>query len=190
MIDREFVEELVAQIEFGIGDKKNNIKKLYDISEQFTELEILGLKKSFSDILKVFSEMNKVSDFNSTRYSQRNDFYTLFGFIHKNLSIEASAFVNFYKLLLKIQDDISPSNEKCEPLQFYAYRCVSQSNSKSAREDRLEFLNLLLLNQKNKPNKLQKQLMKYYSLPVPDLVLVDKFFTLNPKNIRTQYFGD
>lgn len=190
MIDREFVEELVAQIKYGIGDKKNNIKRLYEENSNISKAEIKSLKTSFENVLKVCFTLNKYYTFEQTRYSQRNDFYTLFKFIYDNINLKPHTFEKFYLLLVRIQNDISPSNEKCEPLQFYAYRCVSQSNSKSAREDRLIFFNSLLLNDSDKPNKVQKALMKYYALNEDDLLKIEGYITLKANNIKSQFIEE
>ena len=50
-------------------------------------------------------------------------------------------------MLILIGEDIYPTNEKCWSFQEYATNCVSQSNSKRAREERLLFFEKLLLNQ-------------------------------------------
>jgi hypothetical protein len=190
MIDREFVEELVALIKYGISDKKNMIKRLYEENDNITGDEIASITIAFDHVLRIFSALNNSYKFQETRYSQKNDFYTFFGFVYNNLGLKQSSFDKFFSLLLKIQGDISPSNEKCEPLQFYAYRCVSQSNSKAAREDRLTFFNELLLNDKKKPNKLQKILIKFYSLNATDIIEVENYLTLNPDNIKTKFEGE
>lgn len=190
MVDREFVEELVAQIKYGISDKKNIIKRLYEENIDIADKELKNLKESFESVLKVCSTLNKSFEFKNTRYSQKNDFYTLFGFILNNLTLKQSSFHEFFALLVKIQDDISPSNEDCEPLQFYAYRCVSQSNSKSAREDRISFFNSLLLNTKSTPNVIQNKLMKYYKLKDHDLVKIEGYLTFRTDNIETKFIED
>ena len=42
---------------------------------------------------------------------------------------------------------ITPSNEECRPFMDYAINCVSQSNSKRARELRLRFFENILCNE-------------------------------------------
>jgi hypothetical protein len=185
MIDREFVEELVAQLYYGIGDKKNDIKKLYE--EKFDTKTIQTLSDSFHDVVSTLSYHSSF-DLANTRYAQRNDFYTLFGFIHKNKKINSQSYELFFNTLKNIQEDISPSNELNSDLQFYALNCVSQSNSKGAREDRLRFFEDLLLNKGVKPNKLQKSLLKYYKLSQIDLIkTTDGYLIINPDKIAPQY---
>jgi len=185
MIDREFVEELIALLHFGIGDKKNDIKKLYD--SDFDVSTINQLKTSFDNILNVFIKQNKRFVFSESRYAQRNDFYTLFKFVSNNLQIPDSDYDIIFDILRKIQYDVSPSNEKSPDLQFYAYNCVSQSNAKQARENRLNFFNELILNESNEPNKLQKRLLKYYHINESNMIRIGKYITLPPKLIEPQF---
>ncbi len=185
MIDREFVEELVSQIFFDIGDKKNDIKKLY--SQSFEPSQINECKSNFNKVLSIITSAEKFEIAN-TRYSQRNDFYTLFGFVLKNLKLSQSSFDIFFEILLKIENDISPSNFDGGALQFYAFNCVSQTNSKQARLSRLNFFNELFLNIDKIPNETQKEILEYYKLKSSDLCIVEnKYLTINPKHISTQF---
>jgi len=188
MLDREFIEELICQIKYGITDKKNAIQRLYETP--LPKKEITTLQKAFLKVIKIFTSLNKSNDFANSRYSQKNDFYTLFGFINAHIEFEVSVFAIFFEILSKIQFDISPSNESCQPLQEYAFHCVSQSNSTNAREKRLTILEDILLNPNKTPNKTQKQLLKYYKLPITELIKIDLFTTVSPKKINRQYFGE
>jgi len=183
MIDREFVEELIVQLHYGIGDKKNAIKTLYN--DNISEDQLAIIKSSFEKIIKIC--VDSEFDFSNSRYSQRNDFYTLFGFVKNNLQLSQEVFNYFFSILFAMQDDISPSNEDCEPLQYYAYRCVSQTNSKSARLDRLEFFNSLFLNKSETPNKIQKQIMKYYGFKNSDLKKVEGFLLFDSSKIVNKF---
>jgi len=183
MIDREFVEELIVQLHYGIGDKKNAIKTLYN--DNIAKDQIVMIKSNFEKIIEIC--VNSNLDFNNSRYSQRNDFYTLFGFVKNNIELSQETFNHFFSILFKMQDDISPANENCEPFQFYAYRCVSQTNSKSARLDRLEFLNSLFLNKSDTPNKIQKQIMKYYGFKISDLVMIGDFLLFDSSKIVNKF---
>lgn len=184
MIDREFVEELVALLYYGIGDKKNDVKKIYEAS--LSQKDISDVQDKFNEILRVLVKYNidNANQFSNSRYVQRNDFYTLFKFIGDNISLNLNVFLD---ILIKIQYDISPSNYSSQELQFYAYNCVSQSNSKQAREARFNFLGELLLNTSSKPNKVQKNILKYYKLQDSDMLQEGEFLVLNPKYIQTQF---
>ena len=134
MNDIDFVSELVTLMKEGISDKKLKVDKLFeaDIGED----EYKNLKSGFIDIIKIFKKLNDIKPFKKTRYRQRNDFYTLFGIAHKNKELSLNYFEHLYKTLILFNEEITPSNEDCEPFQEYAFHCVSQSNSKNAREAR------------------------------------------------------
>ncbi|MFL3663343.1 MAG: DUF262 domain-containing protein [Flavobacteriales bacterium] len=151
MNDRNFVEELVAYLLHGIQDKKKIIETIYkkDISEDEKE----KLKKEFLDVIDIIWELNKKVAISSTRFKQRNDFYTLFNFINKYKEQSKEILVNQYKSFLRIAPFITPSVEDCPPLREYALNCVSQSNSKKAREARLEFFENILCNTSNDVSK-------------------------------------
>ncbi|XWW48021.1 DUF262 domain-containing protein [Fibrella sp. USSR17] len=185
MIDRDFVEELVAQLHFGIGDKKKDVDRLYQ--SNLSETVLKKLKEDFLIIVKIFKNYPdfKVS---TTRYSQRNDFYTLFGFIDTNKNLDSSTYSSYFELLKAIENDISPSNDECKDMQFYALNCVSQSNSKLAREERLRFFKDMLLNTSLKLNKTQKSIINYYKLTNKDVLTTqDGFVIIDPKKVETQF---
>jgi hypothetical protein len=190
MLDREFVEELIALTLYGATDKKIAIRKLYQEGDQFDAKRLAAIEKDFKSVLKVLVALNKKHSLLDSRYSQKNDFYTLFSFIKQNPTLHLTSFIAFFDLLIKIQDDISPSNDHCEPLQYYAFNCVTQSNSKNARDSRLLFFSNLFLNKSALPNKTQKDLLKYYNIQKEPLVEYDSFFTLNSGKIVTQFIED
>jgi hypothetical protein len=82
--------------------------------------------------------------------------------------------------------DIKPTQEKCDPLREYARNCVTQSNSKSARDNRLVFFQMLLTNSVNNPNSIQEQIMDFYGLKDKKLMNISTFFTLKIKEISSQ----
>lgn len=189
MIDREYVEELTALLLFGIQDKKEAaIKRLYDSEDSLT-LEQLGeMKQEFQRILALVNRMQTYFDFTGSRYSQRNDFYTLFHFIHELPDQDDAFFKVCFDVLFKIAPDISPSNDECEPFQDYALNCVSQSNSKRAREHRLAFFKALLLNTTPNPNDIQKAILDYYELGFDEpLKQNDKYFTIDTQKISPKF---
>lgn len=162
MFDRDFVEELVALLLFGENDKKKAVDQLFkkDINKE----EYLQIKKDFSSIIKIIFKLNEVVPLSKTRFNQKNDFYTLFGLVKL---IKPEPLENKHKLfknLVGISKGIFPSNENCEILQDYARNCVTQSNSKKARERRLDIISKILLNPSEKPNKEQKQVADYFEI--------------------------
>jgi len=172
MNDVEFVSELVANLKFGISEKKEKVDNLYetDISDEEAEELQLG----FQNIMKYIKFFNSIYPINKTRYKQRNDFYTLFNFIKslkpKDTLIETMNY--YYEILLKIGPHINPSKENCEPLMNYATNCVSQSNSKNARQERKKFFTELFLNKNNKANETQSAILKYFG--VDETALIEK----------------
>jgi len=178
MNDVEFVSELVANSKFGISEKKEKVDKFYekDISEE----ESKQLQFLFLNVMKYIKNFDSIYPINKTRYKQRNDFYTLFDFI-KSLEptdtlIETMNY--YYKILLKIGPHIKPSQEECEPFMNYAINCVSQSNSKNAREERKTFFNDLFLNAKNKPNETQRAILKYFGVEETELIKKAENYTI------------
>ncbi len=165
--DRDFVQELLGYLLMntkdlklkenrgyeGVRDKKNYIdNEIFkdDISpEESEELETL-----FFEILDKITFLDNYKNINTTRYRQRNDFYTLFNFINKHNYLSKETLLYQYKILLVLDGKdkegsqfIRPTNEECETLMKYAINCVSQSNSKNARKLRLDFFESILINQ-------------------------------------------
>lgn len=181
MNDLDFVSELITQIKFGITDKKLTVDKLFE--EDIDSSQYADIKNSFKSIIEVFSLFDSIKPLKGTRYKQRNDFYTLFGFINQNLPLSSDYWKLFYNSLLFFNDDINPSNEKCEVFQEYAFHCISQSNSKNARESRYKILEYLFLNKGDKPNKYQKQVLKFYVATNSNLTIVDGYLLFNIKSL-------
>jgi len=190
MIDREFVEELVAFLKFGVTDKKEGIIKLYSLNDNEFAEDADKLKRDFKEILEIIDRSRAQFNFAKSRYSQRNDFYTLFGFINAVKPQNVNFFNTVFELLFKIQGDISPSNDECKPLQDYALNCVSQSNSKKARENRSKFMEDLILNGTSVPNKTQEKVAEYYELGSNFLIHNESFYIINPENITLKFLID
>ncbi|MCA0151718.1 DUF262 domain-containing protein [Winogradskyella vincentii] len=166
--DRDFVQELLGYLLMGYKDfeNKENIgyegirdKKKYIDSEIFpediSEDESKKLENHFNRILDKIVLLDSLESINSTRYRQRNDFYTLFNFINKHTELSDDILKYQYKILLQLDGKdskgnqfIRPTNDECESLKNYAINCVSQSNSKHARKIRLDFFESMLINRK------------------------------------------
>ncbi len=191
MIDREYVEELAALLLFGIQDKKEAaIKKLYESESNLSEAKLIRMEQDFKHILALVARLQNHFDFANSRYSQRNDFYTLFQFIHELPSQSDAFFRACFDVLFKIAPDISPSNDECEPFQNYAFNCVSQSNSKKAREHRLDFFKDLLLNDSPTPNDTQKAILDYYELDSDEpLNQNGNYFTIDAQKISPKFLS-
>jgi len=179
MNDIEFVSELVANLSFGISDKKEKVDFLYDKDISAEESE--ELKSQFITIIKYIGEFNKIYPINKTRYKQRNDFYTLFDFI-KTLNPTADmldTMLYYYQILVKIGPFIKPSQEDCDPLMDYALHCVSQSNSKTAREERQRFFIDLFLNENSEANETQKAILNFFGKDSLNIVSKSEKMTIN-----------
>lgn len=167
MNDRDFVEELMAYLKMGITDKKKVVDRIYEID--ITGDEYNTLKTKYESIISRFHDLNKVFAINKTRYKQKNDFYTFFCFINENLAESKEILLLQYKLLILIGPYISPTNDACKPLKDYALNCVSQSNSKLARENRLQFFNQILSNKLEESNDVFNDVYEYLETLEPSL---------------------
>lgn len=182
MNDVDFASELVAQLEFGLTDKKDRVDELYEVD--ISEDRYGELQREFLRILRIVRSTEEILPLSKTRYRQKNDFYTLFGFLHKNADVTTEMWREFYRVLVAIGPYIRPSQDDCLPLKSYAFNCVTQSNSKKAREERLQFFEQLLLNRASSPNEVQRSLLHYFRLGQSDMEEVFGLLTLNPNAIR------
>ena len=148
MNDRGLIEEIVAYLFYGITEKRNAVEALFEakLSEDVVNEKYVR----FSMVINKIYDLNDIKPINQTRYKQKNDFYTLFCFINEHINEKFEVLQYQYKILTFISDNdfIAPSNEDCPPFMNYAINCVSQSNSKRAREMRLQFFEQLLCNKK------------------------------------------
>lgn len=184
MNDIDFITEIITLLNDGISDKKIKVDKLFE--KDITDIEYKKIHKEFVDILNVFSSFNAILPIKKTRYRQRNDFYSLAAIIkeyYKELDTIQWDYV--YNLLVKFNDNINPSNDKCEPFQEYAFNCISQSNSKNARDIRNKILTELFFNLRVTANKRQKQVWKFYGKDVKSesLVTNGKYFTFKIESL-------
>jgi len=182
MNDIEYIAELVVLIKDGNVDKKENIDEYFktDLSTK----DCNTIKQKFNTILSKINTLDKIHKISKSRYKQKNDFYTLFNFILKH-SIEDDTLNYFYKILILIGKDIKPTQDKCEPLKDYALNCVTQSNSKLARQKRLQFFENLFLNSTKKPNPIQLNILKFYGLAVTDVKVIEDYRTINLQKLSS-----
>jgi hypothetical protein len=147
MNDRSLIEELVAYLFVGkITDKRKAVEELLEAS--LDEGKIKEVSNLFETVIgKLCGLNNEVKAIKDTRFRQRNDFYTLFIFVAKHNEVPVEVLKEQYRFLVYIdeKDYIKPSNEDCDVFQDYAFYCVTQSNSKNAREQRLEIMEDLLI---------------------------------------------
>lgn len=186
--DHDFVAELLGLLRYGLLEKKTAADKLY--AELKDQREAEALEEEFNFILDRIAELNEYYPLNKSRYRQKNDFYTFFNFLHKHgVHISQELLKYQYNLLILIGEDIYPTNDKCWPFQEYANNCVSQSNSKRAREERLIFFEKLLLNTdtslSSEANDFLVDIVSFYDLPEPRLKSVDSgsYFLLDIESL-------
>ncbi len=160
MNDRSYVEELVAYLLLGITDKKTAVEKIYqtDISEE----QYNFVTKVFGNIINHFTQLDEIKKINETRYKQRNDFYTFFNFVNTGLNVdEVSILIYQYRILLVLDEYISPSIDNCESIKNYATNCITQSNSKKSRIERLSFFEKILRNREKEEDFIFKDVYNF-----------------------------
>jgi hypothetical protein len=184
MNDAEFVSELLAYLLFGFNDKKEKLDDMF--GDDIDEKQAAALRSRFEAIMRDFEILNDIYPVNRTRYKQKNDFYSLFAYFSQDTDRSREFTVYLYETLRKIEGHISPSQENCEPLMEYALNCVTQSNSKTAREARDAFFKALFVNRENTYNKTQLQILAFFdsasATPVTMLhrtLLPNKFLLLS-----------
>lgn len=185
MNDVDFVSELVASMKFGLSDKKEKVDQLYEDDISIDELN--ALKVLFRRNVETFTRFNYITPLIRTRYKQKNDFYTLFYLFFCIRDIDPADLDRLYRVLVKIGPFIRPSQEECEPFREYAHHCVTQSNSKAARQARHQILSDLLLHTSPEPNPNQKAVLVFFDLPATALVECGPFWTLDAGAIRDPY---
>lgn len=191
MADLDFIAELLTLLRHGITDKKIHVDRFYG-DTTFTEGDAASLAADFDAVISRIKALNDAIPLSETRYRQRNDFYTLFHWVHSNSDIGPDDLLTMYRILVRVGVDISPSNDECFPLQDYAINCVSQSNSKSAREGRHAFFRDLLQNTIAAPmgvdsehdeNPTLADVMRYYQQTNDRLIRVGGYRVLNPDQL-------
>lgn len=166
MNDIDFVSELLAFLEFGFSDKKEKVDALYE--SDISEAQYRQLKQRSEEVLSRVAELSAITPVNKTRFKQKGDFYTLFAFIANNPRLSEAALGYFYRVFLRLAPHIRPSQEECDPLMEYAVNCVTQSNSKKAREARNKLFIELFLNSGGEPNPTQNAIAGYLGLRTPN----------------------
>lgn len=145
MNDRSLIEELVAYLFKGnVTDKRKAVDELLESTLDTTKVE--QVRREFISILGIICQLNRVKPIKETRFKQRNDFYTLFCFIAKHKELSEAVLTEQYMFLVFVDEReyIRPTNDDCEAFKEYAYHCVTQSNSKTARLTRLSILEDIL----------------------------------------------
>jgi len=157
MNDRSLIEELVAYLfKEKETDKRTAVEELLVSTLEDSKIE--KIREQFKSIVNTLCKLNEFKPIKETRFRQRNDFYTLFSFIAKHKELSIDVLETQYKFLVFADEKgyIRPTNEECEAFREYAYHCVTQSNSKKARQTRILILEEILITRdiQNKPLRL------------------------------------
>lgn len=171
MLDRDLVEELILLLHIGISDKKLAVDRFYN--KDLTKNEVEKVEKQMLSILDTLTAFNSYYPIRLTRYKQRNDIYTLFSFLKNHSDLQANVKLHFYKILVAIDKEIRPSDNTCSVFKEYALHCVSQSNSKDARERRLNILGNILKGNRSTPNEVQESIMDYFEIEEDEMKSYD-----------------
>jgi hypothetical protein len=182
MTDEDFTSELLTQLLWGRTDKKLGVDKLFE--RDVTQEESTALRRDFKKVIGLFSKLDGLHPIRKTRYKQRNDFYSLFGMYHEVISKPTAFHKYVYELLVLFDPHVVPSNNQCSPFQQYAFHCVSQSNSKNAREERHSILSDLFLNESPEPNVRQKQVLKFYDVKANTMVQLKGYTCFDLKSMQ------
>ena len=189
MNDRSLIEEVVAYLFKGITDKRDAVEELFK-KEMATE-EIEAKKSLFMSRLERIHKLNDIHPIRSSRFKQRNDFYTLFTFIDKHFD-EAEDILSYqYRIMIMLDQNqyIRPSNDDCDLFKSYAVNCVTQSNSKDARQKRLEILENMLCNTVADPHESDfaqscEYLADEFGLDTLDLVQVGNYYLYDLSQLK------
>lgn len=147
--DVEYISEILAIIIDGPQDKKETLDKFYVTYTEWKEEEKEECRSRFlavvSDIQDIFAE--NVFPIKGTRFRQKSDFYSLFAAIY---SLKKSGLALRQESLESLRDDLRLIHHSVEPGEGgvfgeYATRCLSDANSKSSREWRINFLKNFLV---------------------------------------------
>ncbi len=176
MVDVDFVAELLTGLLHGITDKKMSVDEVFnnDIDAATEE----SLESEFQKVVDIFASLNDIYPLRSTRYRQKNDFYTLFLLFRRLAGFDIYVPQCLYRVLLALGPQISPSQDRCDTLRNYAVACVTQSNGKAARETRETILRNLLMNESLEPTVEQEDVLDLYGLGPESLVKCGPFLTL------------
>jgi len=178
----DFVSELLTFLKHGFTDKKEKVDATY--VTDITKEEYSTLKQKMLAALGKINALDSARQIAKTRFKQKGDFYTLFAFIAKHSDLPIEMLLYCYDTLRALSPHIRPSQEECDPLMTYALNCVSQSNSKRAREARHQLYVDLFLNNSTLPNDTQETVRKYLGLPSDSYFSMWNMFLLKSELIN------
>jgi hypothetical protein len=159
MNDIDFVTELCASLIHGVTDKKEKVDELFE-----ADIDLERQDELAKEARRIFALIGRVSaevPILETRLKQKGDFYTLFYFLHIHSGFSREQLLNVFKFVHAVMPHIRPSQEECDTFKRYALACVSQSNSKDARLERLRIFDDLFHNTGGALTNAQKDVLQY-----------------------------
>jgi hypothetical protein len=162
MNDIDFVSELLTFLKWGYSDKKDKVDATYESDVKDEEAE--QLKARALMVLSKLTRLDKIAPIRRTRFKQKGDLLTLFAFVEQNTEMPTDLLEFVYRSLLRLAPHIRPSQDACDPLMEYARNCVSQSNSKDARQARHALLEALFNNRGRTLNETQLSIAAYFGI--------------------------
>ena len=181
MNDRALVEELVAYLKSGFYDKREAVINMFE--EDIPAEVLIRLSRTYITVIQRILLLNSRFPINETRYRQRGDFFTLFTYISSHMDLSDDILLYQYKLLVWLdkENEIRPTNEDCELFYKYAMNCVMQSNSKPAREKRLQILNQILCHTKDTIDYEYNQMITYLQKKYPGITQkeIGEYYLIN-----------
>ncbi len=142
MLDVEFIEELITIIVEGVQDKKDYLDGICEkyvtlINKEDVEQQFLGTIQDISTIFDIAT-----FPIQDTRFKQKSDFYSLFACIfllRGTGQLKINKLENVRNELRKMDKNIGPQSNE-EEYREYATRCLSDANSITNRNWRIEFM--------------------------------------------------
>ncbi len=147
MIDAEFTSELLGAMLKGITNKKDETDNIYGFYDIMEEDDVRECKKKFR---AVFSTIKKIlgEDLSTTRFNNRNDYYSLFYLIYtflykKNYKIESKVYPEMKKILIELSINANENATNPDILKYYQ-KTVQGGDTESSRKYRDNYLTSLL----------------------------------------------
>lgn len=142
MLDVEYIEELLTIILKGIQDKKDYLDA---VCEEYMQLDNQAdIVDIFTGIIDDIALVFDAEEFpmKDTRFKQKSDFYSLFACIfelRKDAVLNCESLESTREILREMCDNIGPQSDD-DLYREYATRCLSDANSLSNRQWRIDFL--------------------------------------------------
>lgn len=110
MGDAEFVSELMAAMVRGLQDKKKSLNQIYADLDSMDDDDVNEWKKSFRSTMSVLDKILD-EDIKSTRFKNKNDFYSLFYVLfdlksNKNYKIDSSLHAPMKDVLIELSKNV------------------------------------------------------------------------------------